>query len=128
MVLKLLLLNSNGIQKFSEEKYKDYKVEFKDHPFQFSLDQKKSLKLMNKSKNKFRVHVLQGITGSGKTFVYFEALKNLIKNGFQGLILLPEIGLTSQFEQKFFEFFGLNPQFGIQKLLEKKGDYMEWCQ
>ena len=75
---------------------------------------------MNKSKNKFRVHVLQGITGSGKTFVYFEALKNLIKNGFQGLILLPEIGLTSQFEQKFFEFLVLNPQFGIQKLLEKR--------
>ncbi len=120
MVLKLLLLNSSGIQKFSEEKYKDYKVKFKDHPFQFSLDQKKSLKSMNKSINKFRVHVLQGITGSGKTFVYFEALKNLIKNGFQGLILLPEIGLTSQFEQKFFEFFGFKPAIWHSKITRKK--------
>ena len=37
---------------------------------------------MNIHNEKFRVHVLQGITGSGKTIVYFEALKNLIKKGF----------------------------------------------
>jgi primosomal protein N' (replication factor Y) len=47
---------------------------------------------MNVSNKKFRVHVLQGTTGSGKTLVYFEALKPIIKKGFQGLILLPEIG------------------------------------
>ena len=51
---------------------------------------------MNVSNLKFRVHVLQGTTGSGKTMVYFEALKAVINQGFQGLILLPEIGLKSQ--------------------------------
>ena len=56
---------------------------------------------MNVSNNKFRVHVLQGTTGSGKTMVYFEALKYIINKGFQGLILLPEIGLTGQFEKNF---------------------------
>ena len=64
---------------------------------------------MNKLNKKFRVHVLQGTTGSGKTIVYFEALKQLIDKSFQGLIMLPEIGLTSQFEKKFIEFFGFNP-------------------
>ena len=64
---------------------------------------------MNFSNQKFRVHVLQGTTGSGKTLVYFEALKDVISKGFQGLILLPEIGLTSQFEKKFLEFFGFSP-------------------
>ncbi|KRO75588.1 MAG: primosomal protein N', partial [Pelagibacteraceae bacterium BACL5 MAG-120813-bin20] len=48
-------------------------------------------------------------TGSGKTMVYFEALKDRIIKGFQGLILLPEIGLTGQFESKFIEFFGFQP-------------------
>ena len=68
---------------------------------------------MNNSNNSFRVHVLQGTTGSGKTIVYFEALKDIINKGFQGLILLPEIGLTGQFEKKFVEFFGFNQLFGI---------------
>ena len=44
-----------------------------------------------------------------QTLVYFEALKSIINKGFQALILLPEIGLTTQFEQKFLEFFGFNP-------------------
>ncbi|GIS76851.1 MAG: hypothetical protein CM1200mP13_02100 [Candidatus Pelagibacterales bacterium] len=62
----------------------------------------KNFKKMNFSNQKFKVHVLQGVTGSGKTIVYFEALRKILKNGFQGLILLPEIGLTSQFEKKIF--------------------------
>ena len=41
--------------------------------------------------------------------VYFEALKEIINKGFQGLILLPEIGLTGQFQNKFIEFFGFKP-------------------
>ena len=64
---------------------------------------------MNIHNEKFRVHVLQGTTGSGKTIVYFEALKQLIKKGFQVLIMLPEIGLTGKFEKKFIEFFGFRP-------------------
>ena len=109
MALKLVLLSRNGVEKLTNEKYKDYKVKKKNSSFKLTFEQKKSLKLMNKSKDKFRVHVLQGTTGSGKTIVYFEALKSIINKGFQCLILLPEIGLTGQFEQKFFEFFGFNP-------------------
>ena len=68
----------------------------------------------------FRVHVLQGTTGSGKTLVYFEALKNLIKQGYQGLILLPEIGLTGQFEKKFNEYFGFNAAVWHSGVSKKK--------
>ena len=120
MALKLSLLSNNAIEKLSEEKYENFKVNIKENSFELSHEQKKSLKLMNKFSNKFRVHVLQGITGSGKTIVYFEALKNLINKGFQGLILLPEIGLTSQFEQKFFEFFGFNPAVWHSGITKKK--------
>ena len=81
---------------------------------------------MNKVSNKFRVHVLQGTTGSGKTIVYFEALKRLINKGFQGLILLPEIGLTGQFEQKFFEFFGFKPAVWHSRISKKKKEII-WC-
>jgi len=109
MTLKLLLLSSNVVEKFPEKNYLIYKGKLKDNNIKLSQKQKQSLKKMNISNEKFRVHVLQGTTGSGKTMVYFEALKQLIIKGFQGLIMLPEIGLTGQFEKKFIEYFGFNP-------------------
>ena len=109
MTLKLLLLSSNVVEKFPEKNYLIYKEKLKDNNIKLSQKQKQSLKKMNISNDKFRVHVLQGTTGSGKTMVYFEALKQLIIKGFQGLIMLPEIGLTGQFEKKFVEYFGFNP-------------------
>ena len=109
MTLKLLLLSSNVAEKFPEKNYLIYKGKLKDNNIKLSQKQKQSLKKMNISNDKFRVHVLQGTTGSGKTMVYFEALKQLIIKGFQGLIMLPEIGLTGQFEKKFVEYFGFNP-------------------
>ena len=109
MALKLLLLSSTAIEKISDEVYEQFKIDIKKNKIELSKEQKSCLKKMNVSNQKFRVHVLQGTTGSGKTMVYFEALKEIINKGFQGLILLPEIGLTGQFQNKFIEFFGFNP-------------------
>ena len=118
MALKLLLLSSEPIAKFQKDIFKTFNSNIKTKIIKLSEEQKKTLKKMNISNNKFRVHVLQGTTGSGKTIVYFSALEEIISKGFQGLILLPEIGLTSQFEKKFFEFFGNKPAIwhsGISK-------------
>jgi primosomal protein N' (replication factor Y) len=109
MALKLLLLSSTAIEKISDEVYEQFKIDIKQNKIELSKEQKSCLKKMNASNQKFRVHVLQGTTGSGKTMVYFEALKEIISKGFQGLILLPEIGLTGQFQNKFIEFFGFKP-------------------
>ena len=105
MALKLVLLTSNAVEDFSKDTYKNFITNLKENSIKLSEEQKLSLVKMNTSNQKFRVHVLQGTTGSGKTIVYFEALKEIINKGLQGLILLPEIGLTSQFEKKFLEFF-----------------------
>jgi len=109
MALKLVLLSSNAIEKLQKDAYKIFDSSTKTNLMELSEEQKKSLIKMNISNEKFRVHVLQGTTGSGKTMVYFSALNNIINKGLQGLILLPEIGLTSQFEKKFKEFFGFMP-------------------
>ena len=109
MALKLVLLSSNAVEKIQKDAYKIFDKNIKKNLIKLSEEQKKSLKKMNVSNQKFRAHVLQGTTGSGKTMVYFEALKDIINKGFQGLILLPEIGLTGQFEKKFIEFFGFTP-------------------
>ena len=120
MALKLVLLSSSAIEKFPNEAYKAFESNIKKNSIKLSIEQKKSLKKMNISNQKFRVHVLQGTTGSGKTIVYFEALKEIIKRGFQGLILLPEIGLTGQFEKKFLEFFGFTPAVWHSGISKKK--------
>ena len=120
MALKLVLLSSNAIEKMEKKIYEPYNNKIKKKFFKLSINQIKSLEKMSYSNQKFRVHVLQGTTGSGKTLVYFEALKSLIEKGFQSLILLPEIGLTSQFEQKFSEYFGFNPAIWHSGISKKK--------
>ncbi len=120
MALKLVLLTSNAVENKETQLYQIFDGKIKQTLIKLSSDQNKSLKKMNASNKKFRVHVLQGTTGSGKTIVYFEALKPLIEKGFQGLILLPEIGLTSQFEQKFLEYFGFKPAVWHSGISKKK--------
>jgi primosomal protein N' (replication factor Y) len=58
---------------------------------------------------KFSVHLLDGVTGSGKTEVYFEAVAETIRQGKQALILLPEIALTARFLDRFADRFGVRP-------------------
>jgi primosomal protein N' (replication factor Y) (superfamily II helicase) len=58
---------------------------------------------------KFSAHLLDGVTGSGKTEVYFEAVAAALAAGKQVLILLPEIALTVQFLERFAQRFGVRP-------------------
>ena len=53
--------------------------------------------------------LLDGVTGSGKTAVYLEAVAETIRRGRQALILMPEIALTSQVLDRFAERFGVRP-------------------
>jgi len=58
---------------------------------------------------KFGVTLLDGVTGSGKTEVYLEAVAQALGAGSQALVLLPEIALSIQFLQRFFARFGAMP-------------------
>jgi primosomal protein N' (replication factor Y) len=57
----------------------------------------------------FSVTLLDGVTGSGKTEVYFEAVAEAVARGRQSLILMPEIALTAQFLDRFAARFGVRP-------------------
>ncbi|MGN6285362.1 MAG: primosomal protein N' [Afipia sp.] len=61
------------------------------------------------SAGEFQVALLDGVTGSGKTEVYFEAVAEIIRRGEQALILMPEIALTGQFLDRFAQRFGVRP-------------------
>ena len=57
----------------------------------------------------FCVHLLDGVTGSGKTEVYFEAIAACLARGRQALVLLPEIALTTGWLARFEARFGVQP-------------------
>ena len=57
----------------------------------------------------YTVTLLDGVTGSGKTEVYFEAVAENIRRKRQTLILMPEIALTAQFLDRFSSRFGVRP-------------------
>ncbi|MDR1071150.1 MAG: primosomal protein N', partial [Rickettsiales bacterium] len=57
----------------------------------------------------FHVHLLDGITGSGKTQVYFDAVLRAHGAGKSVLLMMPEIALTAQFMGRFKERFGADP-------------------
>ncbi|MBH0113538.1 primosomal protein N' [Novosphingobium sp. YJ-S2-02] len=58
---------------------------------------------------KFAPFLLDGVTGSGKTETYFEAVAEAITLGKQVLVLLPEIALTENFLRRFEQRFGVPP-------------------
>lgn len=55
------------------------------------------------------VFLLDGVTGSGKTEVYFELIKTALNHGQQSLVLLPEIALSTQWIHRFQDRFGVMP-------------------
>lgn len=57
----------------------------------------------------FQPFLLDGVTGSGKTEVYFEAVASAIAAGKQSIVLLPEIALTEPFLKRFHARFGVEP-------------------
>lgn len=69
---------------------------------------------------KFSASLLDGVTGSGKTEVYFEAVATALKSGKQTLIMLPEIALTVQFLERFAERFGCRPAEWHSDLSQKE--------
>ncbi len=58
---------------------------------------------------RFSVTVVDGVTGSGKTDVYFEAVAEALRQGRQVLVLVPEIGLSVPFLDRFATRFGVPP-------------------
>jgi len=109
MCLRMCLLNKDVVEKLFDQEYEKFKLKKNKNNFLLTLDQKKSLSFLRSLGNNYNVAVLEGITGSGKTLVYFERIKDFINKGFQSLIMLPEIALTDQFSKRFEEFFGMKP-------------------
>ena len=80
----------------------------RDRKIILTNDQQKAIKQINNSlkKDKFDPFLLHGVTGSGKTEVFIESVKNAIKFGKSAIVLLPEISITPQIAGRFKSVFG----------------------
>jgi primosomal protein N' (replication factor Y) len=72
-------------------------------------DQREAVAPILASREGFTCHLLDGVTGSGKTEVYMHALEKVLSEGKQALVLVPEIGLTPQLLRRFRNRLGLEP-------------------
>ncbi|MCM8710567.1 primosomal protein N' [Clostridium sp. SYSU_GA19001] len=79
-------------------------------------------RIVNSNNNNFLIH---GITGSGKTEIYMNLVNNMINNGKDSIILVPEISLTPQMVERFKGRFGKNIAVFHSKLSEGER-FDEW--
>ncbi|MCG9890777.1 MAG: primosomal protein N' [Thermosynechococcaceae cyanobacterium MS004] len=90
----------------SEERlrFEDHPVP-RDQPLPLTDDQQAALQTINGLQG-FAQVLLHGVTGSGKTEVYLQAIAPILKQGKSALVLVPEIGLTPQLTDRFRARFG----------------------
>lgn len=77
------------------------------------------------ARRNFSATLLEGVTGSGKTEVYFEAVAEAVRMGRQSLILMPEIALTAQFVERFAARFGNPPGLWHSGVSGRKRDRLQ---
>ena len=116
MVLKMCLGNKTNILAKEDEKEEK---KYNKKKYILNPEQSRSLNNLKSFGKDFNVSVLQGLTGSGKTLVYFERVKQILAQKKQVLILLPEIFLTNQFNERFLDFFGFKPAIWHSKVTTK---------
>ncbi len=118
LTLKMVI---GSVDKFTKKDDNSLELKkIKPNNYSLSKEQLSALKFLERTKEKFDVSVLQGTTGSGKTLVYFERIKTIIKQKKQALVLLPEIFLTNDFKFRFKDFFGFEPAIWHSKITPKQ--------
>ena len=98
-------LVENGLVKVVKEHTYRINPEIKDR-VEIKLSNEQGNAINSVALNEERTYLLHGVTGSGKTQVYIELIKKVVKNGKTALLLVPEISLTTQIIQKFYDNFG----------------------
>lgn len=113
---KRLLKSSITTNIYNALKEEKLIVDIKEQIYRLSNDKKEFEKISfskdqlfainNIDLNSEKTYLLHGVTGSGKTEVYIELIKRVIKKNRTAILLIPEISLTTQIVNKFYDHFG----------------------
>ncbi len=98
------LLEEDLIKITQEQIYRLNKEKINVDQITFSKDQQNAIDTIDL--NSEDTYLLHGVTGSGKTEVYLELIKRVVSNGKKAIMLVPEISLTAQIVNKFYDNFG----------------------
>ena len=93
---------------------------------ELSPEQWDALLNIQKSYGTYKTFVIDGVTGSGKTEVYFYVIKDFLQSQKQVLVLLPEIMLTSQWLDRFESRFHIRPWVWHSNISAKKKRHIWW--
>tara|TARA_B110000879_G_scaffold60933_1_gene85506 strand:+ start:5455 stop:7662 length:2208 start_codon:yes stop_codon:yes gene_type:complete len=96
----------------------------KEQPLQLHQSQQKAMDAIEI--HGFNSWLLDGITGSGKTEIYLQAIEKILRYGRQALILIPEISLTPQTEKRFRDRFAV-PLVTLHSGLTDKARLDAWA-
>lgn len=124
------LLKKGVLRRFYQEQYRDPYEDYefkKTEPLPLTEDQKKAIgPILHSIENKnHEVFLLHGVTGSGKTEIYLQAIDEVIKKGKEAIVLVPEISLTPQMVNRFKGRFG-NKVAVLHSGLSLGEKYDEW--
>lgn len=104
----LKTLEKNGYieiieQKIERNPFKNREIQ-RDTPLELTKEQQEAFNKIRDSK--FNEFLIYGVTGSGKTEIYLQLIKNVIDKGKKAIVLVPEISLTPQMVDRFLKRFG----------------------
>ena len=120
------LISKKVIEEVKEETYRlnDFNS-YEEKKVVLTSDQEKVINEVLKSKDKFTPFLLHGVTGSGKTEVYMNIIENVLKDGKEVILLVPEISLTPQMVRIFKSRFKNNIAI-LHSALSDGEKYDEW--
>ncbi len=94
-------------------------------PLELNAEQQAAFAAIQASQNNFKVILLDGVTGSGKTEIYLQTIARVLERGEQVMVLVPEIGLTPQTIQRFRERFSV-PVVSLHSGVTEKQRFQAW--
>ena len=99
-----------------------------DQPKELNPEQKAAMDQIRKrlSEGEHRILMIQGVTGSGKTEIYLQAIEEVVASGRQAIMMVPEISLTPQTIQRFLSRFGKERTAVLHSKLSLGQRYDEW--
>jgi primosomal protein N' (replication factor Y) len=109
LVLKMVLAEPLVFKDVKRRAQKEAPVKQPGVPVVLSASQQTCVSFLKEKIGAFHTVLLEGATGSGKTEVYLELVKEVCEKGQQAVVLLPEIGLGTQWVARFEKRFGEKP-------------------